>query len=179
MKTSEKEGVSDRPSTPVTCPNTRHRSSAAHVDVGSAHLDAVRSGSDTPAAPTPLPPPPMPRITPLPLLSTSNDRAAHHCERGCPGLNEVRLAAPRRLPRPSSSGPRLVRATTGSGVRRRLASASATSKCAGSEDIRRTIADVSSSVTAPPTRCASISSAACCAVLKSTYSPPTPPTNTS
>jgi hypothetical protein len=55
MKTSEKEGVNDRPPTATTCPDVRHRSSAAAVDVGSAHLDAVQAGSDTRAAPTPLP----------------------------------------------------------------------------------------------------------------------------
>ena len=40
---------------PMTCPNLRHRSSTAAVDVGSAHLDAVHAGSDTRAAPNPLP----------------------------------------------------------------------------------------------------------------------------
>jgi hypothetical protein len=55
MKTSEKEGVSDRPPTPMTCLNSRHRSSAAAVDVGSAHFDAVQVSSDTRAAPIPLP----------------------------------------------------------------------------------------------------------------------------
>ena len=31
MKTSQKEGVSDRPPTPVTCPGMRHRSSAGRL----------------------------------------------------------------------------------------------------------------------------------------------------
>lgn len=61
MKTSEKEGVSDRPPTPTTCPNTRRRSSAGALGVSSAHLDAVQSNSGTRAAPILLPAA-MPRI---------------------------------------------------------------------------------------------------------------------
>ena len=57
MKTSEKEGVSDRPPTPVTCSNMKHRSSTATVDVSSAQLHAVQAGSDTRVAPDPLPRP--------------------------------------------------------------------------------------------------------------------------
>jgi hypothetical protein len=55
MKTSQKEGVSDRPPTPMSCAGLRRRSSTAAVDVSSAHLDAVQAGSDTRAAPVPLP----------------------------------------------------------------------------------------------------------------------------
>ena len=55
MKTSHKEGVSERPPTPISCPNMRHRSSAATVDISSPQSDAVQAGSDTRAAPTPLP----------------------------------------------------------------------------------------------------------------------------
>ena len=50
-----KEGVSGRPPTRTTCPDMRQRSSAPEVDVDSARLDAVQSGSDTRAAPTLLP----------------------------------------------------------------------------------------------------------------------------
>ena len=57
MKTSQKEGVSDRPPTPMTCPDTRHRSYAATIRVSSTHMGAVQAGSDTRAAPTPLPRP--------------------------------------------------------------------------------------------------------------------------
>ena len=57
MKTSQKEDVSDRPPTPVTCPDVRHRSSTAAVDVGSAQIHAVHTSSDTRAAPIPLPRP--------------------------------------------------------------------------------------------------------------------------
>ena len=55
MKTSHKEGVSDRPPTPPTSPNVRHHSSTATVDVSSAHLDAIQAGSHTRPAPIPLP----------------------------------------------------------------------------------------------------------------------------
>ena len=43
--------------TPVTCPNTRHRSSTPAVDVRSAQFDAVQACSDTRAAPILLPRP--------------------------------------------------------------------------------------------------------------------------
>ena len=55
MKTSQKEGVSDRPPTPLTCPDMRHRSSTPTVGVSSAHLDAAQAASDTRVAPIPLP----------------------------------------------------------------------------------------------------------------------------
>jgi hypothetical protein len=54
MKNSEKERVSDRPTTPVTCPDVRHRSSAGAVGVSSAHTDDVQVCSDAPAALRPL-----------------------------------------------------------------------------------------------------------------------------
>ena len=82
MKTSQKEGVSDRPPTPMTCPDTRHRSSAAAVDVSSAQTDAIQAGSDTRAAPIPLPPP-MPRIA--------------YCHRG-----RRRYRGDQRFPKPST-----------------------------------------------------------------------------
>jgi hypothetical protein len=45
----------------ITCPDTRHRSSAGAVGISSAPLDVLQAGSDTRAAPTPLPRP-MPCI---------------------------------------------------------------------------------------------------------------------
>jgi len=72
MKISEKEGVSDRPPTHMSCPDTRHRCSTATVGVSSAQKDAVQTGSDTRAAPNPLPRPRCRGITSLPSWSTSN-----------------------------------------------------------------------------------------------------------
>ena len=57
MKRSENGCVSDRPTIPMTCRDTRHRSSAAAVGGSSAQSDAVQTSSDTRAAPTPLPRP--------------------------------------------------------------------------------------------------------------------------
>src|SRR3954447_1767297 len=73
----------------------------------------------------------------------------------------------------------LVSATTLSVVSRSKARAPATSGWGGNELILSTISVASASVTASPFRSATIRSAACCAVLKSTYSPDRPPTNAS
>lgn len=55
MKTFQKDGVRDRPPTPMTCPDMRHHSSAATVSASSTQMDAVQTSSDARVAPTPLP----------------------------------------------------------------------------------------------------------------------------
>jgi hypothetical protein len=57
----------------MTCPDTRHRSSAGVVGVSSTQTGAVQAGLDTRAAPIPLPAS-MPRSTSLPSRSTSTQR---------------------------------------------------------------------------------------------------------
>jgi hypothetical protein len=82
MKRSENGCVSDRPPTPMTCPDTRHRSSTGAVGVSSAQTDALQTGSDTRAAPIPLP---------------HRRRALRHCRGGRP-----RQDGDQRLPKPST-----------------------------------------------------------------------------
>ena len=126
MKTSEKEGVSDRPPTPVTCPDARHRRSATAVDVSSAQLDAVQTSLDTRAAPTPLP---RPRCRALrycdrgrhrwqlrrsrrrsrspgqPRRGDGGDRSGDQCDRHVGGIGLPVVAGASRRSSSASSGP--------------------------------------------------------------------------
>jgi hypothetical protein len=67
MKTSQEEGVSNRPPTPTTCPDMRRRRSTPAVGVGSAQSGSVQASSDTRVAPYLLP---------------YRRRALSHCHRG-------------------------------------------------------------------------------------------------
>ena len=68
MKTSQKEGVSDRPPTPVTCPDTRHRSSTAAVGVTFGAIGRRTSLFGHSRCSHSAPPPPMPRIASLAIV---------------------------------------------------------------------------------------------------------------
>ena len=82
MKTSQKEGVSDRPPTPMTCPDVRHRSSAGG---GWCQFDAVGRRTDrfghSPCSHSAPPPDAAPSL-PCPPLSTSNRPRHWHARSG-------------------------------------------------------------------------------------------------
>ena len=106
MKTSQKEGVSDRPPTLVTCPDMRHRSSAATVGISSTQLAAIQAGSDTRVAPNPLPH--ADAMHDVIAITVDVDMTALRFIASAVAPGRTRSAWLRldKLPRPSSSEPR-------------------------------------------------------------------------